>query len=345
MVKYYNILSKSIERLKSRINNKVMKNYQKIFFIILIICLNFTATGYCEEQSGSTQNIPATEAEQDDIFAPVDLDLTDYSQMNKKNKKFELQISKEESPKYVKNTGQAWSEDKLFLYNYYSDESNLRVLPSYGSLNSYLTRELDDNTSVMIGQDGISSINGDTVNFAYANSSYYSSGARLDRQGKYMNYSVGAFNETDTQNQELAAIVSTKPTSILNSKGKFYVEGGVFSNLMNDVNKNTSGMFAQYKNDKWSLGAQLARSEYTQSGYQNSSSAHFLSTYKVNDHLSLKNKIVKNFDIDELQGEIGITYSPLKDTDRLKFELTAANYQSSNIITRQRLKFSTSFKF
>ena len=259
--------------------------------------------------------------------------------------KFELSATKEGKPAYVKNTGQVWDEDMLFRYNFYSDEANLRVLPSYGSLNSYVSQKLDDNTTVMIGQDGISSINGNTVNFAYSNSSYYSSGARIDGRAQNFNYSVGAFTETDTLNQQLAAIVSTKPRSIMNSKGKFYVGGGVFSNLMDDVNKNTTGVFAQYNNDKWSFGTQLARSQYTKSGYDDSNSMHFLTQYKVNDHLSLKNKIVNNFDVDEIQGEIGVVYKPLNDTDRLQFELTAANYQSQNVITRQRLKFTTSFKF
>ena len=283
-------------------------------------------------------------ASDSDMFAPIELDLTDYTYLNKENenKKFELSAEKHGNPDYVKNTGQIWDEDKLFRYMYYSDESNLRVLPSYGSLNSYLTANLDENTTVMIGQDGISSINGDTVNFAYANSSYYSSGARIDGKQKYFNYSVGAFNETDTLNQEMAAIVSTKPVHLFNSKGTFYTGGGVFTNLMDDVNKNTTGVFTQYNNDKFSVGAQLARSSYSKDGYNGSSSAHFLTTYKFNDNLTLKNKIVKNFDIDEIQGEMGVVYSP---TDRLQFELTAANYQSQNIITRQRLKFTTSFKF
>lgn len=307
----------------------------------MLCFLNCNIVSVAEETEMQTN----TQEQTEEMFAPVELDLTDFTQMNKENKKFKLSAEKEGKPSYVKNKGQVWSEDKLFLYNYYGDETNLRVLPSYGSLGSYVTRDLDEKTQVMVGQDGISSINGDTVNFAYANSSYYSSGGRLDREGKFINYSLGAFNETDTQNQELAAIVSTKPKSILNSKGKFYVGGGVFTNLMNNVDKNTSGLFAQYKNDKWSMGAQIASSGYSKSGYNDSNSAHFLTTYKVNNHLSLKNKIVKTFEIDEIQGEMGITYSPLKDTERLQLELTAANYQSQNIITRQRLKFSTSLRF
>ena len=329
-----------------------IKKIKSILYILPLLCSILVSPAFGletvspVEPSVKQDNIEQTTDVSDDMFAPVELDLTDYSYMNdKKNKKFELSATKEGKPAYVQNTGQVWDEDMLFRYNFYSDEANLRVLPSYGSLNSYINQKLDENTTVMVGQDGISSINGNTVNFAYANSSYYSSGARIDGSAQNFNYSVGAFTETDTLNQELAAIVSTKPSSILNSKGKFYVGGGVFSNLMDGVNKNTSGVFAQYNNDKFSFGTQLARSQYTKSGYNDSSSVHFLTQYKVNDHLSLKNKIVKNFDIDELQGEIGIVYKPLEDTDRLQFELTAANYQSQNVITRQRLKFTTSFKF
>ena len=329
-----------------------IKKIKSILYILPLLCSILVSPAFGletvspVEPSVEQDNIEQTTDDSDDMFAPVELDLTDYSYMNdKKNKKFELSATKEGKPAYVQNTGQVWDEDMLFRYNFYSDEANLRVLPSYGSLNSYINQKLDENTTVMVGQDGISSINGNTVNFAYANSSYYSSGARIDGSAQNFNYSVGAFTETDTLNQELAAIVSTKPSSILNSKGKFYVGGGVFSNLMDGVNKNTSGVFAQYNNDKFSFGTQLARSQYTKSGYNDSSSVHFLTQYKVNDHLSLKNKIVKNFDIDELQGEIGIVYKPLEDTDRLQFELTAANYQSQNVITRQRLKFTTSFKF
>ena len=350
MLKYIKLISYSY------VYHLLNMNKIKFLLLIFLFCSTFVNSVFAletatpvemvtPEQNVSVQ-VQETSQQEEEMFAPIDLDLTDYTYMNKqKNKKFELSATKEGEPAYVKNTGQIWDENMLFRYNFYSDEDNLRVLPSYGSLNSYVSQKLDENTNVMIGQDGISSINGDTVNFAYANSSYYSSGARIDGSTSKFNYSLGAFNETDTLNQELAAIVSTKPAGLMNSTGKFYVGGGVFSNLMDDVNKNTAGIFAQYNNDKLSLGAQLARSQYTKSGYDDANSVHFLTQYKVNDHLSLKNKIVKNFDIDELQGEVGIVYKPLSDTDRLQFELTAANYQSQNVITRQRLKFTTSFKF
>lgn len=324
--------------------------------IVLMFIITIMSVPLCKASIDSDETINETETvnihtkktdviKEEEMFAPVDLDLTDYTYMNKENKKFKLSAEKEGKPAYVKNTGQIWDEDMLFRYNFYSDESNLRVLPSYGSLGSYISRDLDENTSVMIGQDGLSSINGDTVNFNYDNYSYYSSGARIDGNQKHFNYSVGAFNHTDTLNQQLAAVISTKPSSILNSKGKFYVGGGVFTNLMNDANLNTTGLFAQYKNNKLALSAQVSNSSYSRSGYNDYNKAHFLTQYKFNDHLSLKNKIVQNFDVNEVQGELGLVLNPLKDTDRLQLEVTAANYQSQNVVTRQRLKFSTSFRF
>ena len=104
-------------------------------------------------------------------------------------------------------------------------------------------------------------------------------------------------------------------------------------------------MMLSYKNNKFSVGAQLSNSSYSKTGYSGYSKAHLLTKYKVNEHLTLKNKIIRNFDNDEVQGEIGIVCNPLRDTDRLQLEVTAANYQSQSVITRQRLKFSTSFKF
>lgn len=283
--------------------------------------------------------------EEDDMFAPVELDLSDYSLEKKQNKKFKLFAEKVPKPSFTKSEGQVWDESKLFRYNFYSNAANLRVLPSYGSLGSYVSRPLDENTTVFVGQDSLTEINGDTVNFSLDNYSYYHSGAKMEGQQKYFNYSVGAFNETDTLNQQLAAVVSTKPKSFLNSKGKFYAGGGVFSTMKSDVNFNTVGLFAQYKNDKLSIGAQISDSSYSKDGYNGYSKAHLLTKYQINEHLSLKNKLVKNFDFEELQGELGVVVNPLKDTDRLELEVTAANYQSQNVITRQRLKFVTSFKF
>lgn len=314
-----------------------MKKIITIFFIFVLFC-----SISVNKAHSATENNSSTE---EDLFAPVELDLTDYTYMNNKNKKFELSVEKEDKPSFVKSTGDVWSEDKIFLQHYYGDEDNLRMLPSYGTIGSYLTKDLDEKTSVVIGQSSVDEINGQTVNFAYDNYSYYAVGSKLNREGENFNYSLGAYNETDTTNQQLAAVISTKPRSILNSKGKFYVGSGVFSTLMSDMNFTTTGAFAQYTNDRFSIGTQISNSSYSKEGYSEYNKAHLLTRFKVNEHLSLKNKIIKNFDVEEIQGEVGLVLNPLKDTDRWELEVTAANYQSQNVVTRQRLKFSTSFRF
>lgn len=310
------------------------------FFIISIPCRVFSLDiqSPSVETSSSIQN-------DEDMFAPIELDLTDYSYMNKQNKKFKLSAEKAGKVSSVKSTGQVWDENMLFRYQFYSDETNLRVLPAYGSLGAFVTTSLDENTTVMVGQDSLTKINGDVINFSYPNYSYYSSGTRISGEHDHLNYSIGAFNETDTLNQQLAAVITTKPTSIKGSDGKFYVGAGVFTNLMKDVNKSSSGVLAQYKGKKLSVGGQLSHISYSKSGYNESNSAHLLTTYRFNEHISLKNKLVKNFDIDELQGEVGLVFNPFKESDRLELEVVATNYQTQNVVTRQRLKFTTSFKF
>lgn len=161
--------------------NIFMRKISVILAILFLFASNPTNPVFCAE-SEDTVSVSTEE----EMFAPVDLDLTDYTHLNKenKNKKFKLSAEKEGKPSYVKNSGQIWDEDMLFRYNFYADSTNLRVLPAYGSLGSYVTRNLDENTTVMVGQDYISEINGDTVNFSYDSYSYYTSGARIRRPRK-----------------------------------------------------------------------------------------------------------------------------------------------------------------
>lgn len=304
--------------------------------LAILITLGLRQPVFCEETAPTVE---------DDMFAPIELDLTDYTHLNKSNKKFKLSAEKEGKPTTTKAEGQIWDEDMLFRYNFYSDDTNLRVLPSYGSLGAYVTRDLDDNTTVSVGQDTLDTINGDKINFAYDNYSYYAVGAKLEHHGEKVNYAVGSYGETDTLNQQVNAIIATKPVSILNSKGKFYAGTGVFTTLMSDMEFTTTGAFVQYNRDKLSVGAQLSNSAYSKSGYGDYSKAHLITKYRLNNHWTFKNRIVNNLATDEVQGELGVVLNPLKDTDRLEFEVTAANYQSQNVVTRQRLKFTTSFKF
>ncbi len=327
-----------------------MKRIIPVISLILVLSSTLTMQPvFCEEiNETETINIETSalpETQEEEMFAPVSLDLTDYSQMNKQNKKFKIKVEKEEKPSYVRATGQVWDSDKLYRYQYYSDERNTRLLPSYGSLNSFITRDLDENTKVMIGQDGIGEVGGIALNFFKMNNSYFSNGARIDGKTKNLNYTVGSYMETDTTNNAIAAAVSTKPTHILNSKGTFSFGGGVFNNIKSAETKTTAGLFGQYNNGRFSLGTQFSQSTFSEGSKPTSNMLHIMPQFNVNKHLTLKTKLVKDMDIDEMQGEIGISIKPLKNVDALSFDVSATNYQSQNIITRQRLKFSTEFRF
>ena len=73
-------------------------------------------------------------------------------------------------------------------------------------------------------------------------------------------------------------------------------------------------------------------------------SVHLLPSLKVNDHLSLTGKLVKNLTTQETQQEIGIRYKPFKSDDSVVFDITGTTYKDASTLVRQRLKFSTSFK-
>ena len=83
-----------------------MKKNAIIIFIALLF-LNLTAIAETSpvklEENKSSIKEQSTE---EDMFAPVDLDLTDYTFLNKKNKRFKLSAEKEAKTTYVKNTNQ-----------------------------------------------------------------------------------------------------------------------------------------------------------------------------------------------------------------------------------------------
>ena len=104
-----------------------MKNVYMKKIITIIIILLLYSNQYIPTLANEIQQIQvvapqpketittAIENNNEDEFAPIDLDLTDYTTLNKKNKRFKLSVEKVTKPQYVKNTNQIWSEDKLFL--------------------------------------------------------------------------------------------------------------------------------------------------------------------------------------------------------------------------------------
>lgn len=340
----YNIKICNIDNYVFLVQNIVMKRMIKIISIFIFFIANTTLPAFSEDFSDSSlQNTPPTQ-EEELMFAPIELDLSDYEPPQKQSaKKLFLRVEKNEKPNDIKATNQIWDTSKLYRYQYFSDTRNLNPISATGVLGSKLQTALDDNTTVTIGQDGLDSYNGYTLNFIYNNGSVYNTGAKISGNEDKFDYSLGVYNQTATQERSYGGIISSKPSHILNSKGTFALGGSVYTNMLNNDTRNTTGLFSQYQLGNFSLGSQISQSSYA-NGANMTNSVHLLPSLKVNDHLSLTGKLVKNLTTQETQQEIGIRYKPFKSDDSVVFDITGTTYKDASTLVRQRLKFSTSFK-
>lgn len=321
-----------------------MKRIIKNIFIFIFLSTNLNLPVSSEDFSDSSlENTPPSK-EEELMFAPIELDLSDYeAPQQEHNKKLFLRVEKNEKPNEIKTTNQIWDNSKIYKYQYFGDQRNLNPISATGVLGSKLETSLDDNTKVIIGQDGLDSYNGYTLNFIYNNGSVYNTGAKISGNEENFDYSIGAYNQTATQERSYGGIISTKPSHILNSKGTFAFGSSVYTNLNNDGTKNTTGLFSQYQLGRFSIGSQISQSSY-ENGANLTNSIHLLPSFKVNDKLSLTGKLVKNMTTQETQQEIGISFKPFKSEDSVVFDITGTTYRDATELVRQRLKFSTSFK-
>lgn len=316
-----------------------------MLFIFLFVFAN-VYPAFCDDFSDEAINETAQEPEKEEelMFAPIDLDLSIPDKTKpQKNKRLLIRVEKNDKPEQIKNTNQIWDGSKIYHYQYYGDMRNLNPISATGVLGSSLTTKIDNDTTVTVGQDGMDSYNGYTLSFIYNNGSVYNSGAKITGSKEKFDYSLGAYTQTATLEKSYGGVISSKPTHILNSKGTFAFGSSLYTNLNNDGTINTAGVFSEYQRGKFALGGQISQSAYS-NGSNMSSSIHILPEYKFNEHISLRSKLVQNMTTQEAQEEIGLSFRPFKSEDSVRFDITGTNYHNNSEITRQRVKFSTSFR-
>ncbi len=281
--------------------------------------------------------------EEELMFAPITLKIEEGEKVQN-IKKFKLRAEVEAKQKPNKLYRQTWDDSKLYRYLFFSDEKNLRPLIAPASLGSYMEVSLDDNTSAFIGQGSLSIYDGSTLSFISKRESDYDVGGKVMGSMGNLNYSVGAYTDTNSLYNSLGGIVSTKPQKIWNSKGDFTFGTALYSNDYFDYNRNTAGFFTKYRQGKFTISGQLAQSTYTNNqDYINS--AHFQTQYKLNDYLAFKSKIIKELNTDYAQDEYALKVTPMGQNETLNFELSASNIYNAQDVTRQRFKFTTNVRF
>ena len=256
---------------------------------------------------------------------------------------FKLEAEKYTDLDNIYTENMIWDTSKNFRNIFYQDYKNQIPMPSI--INSVsLKTNLDDDTTVYVGQVPLSSFGGTTVDFIRSITTTYDYGAKLYRKGEKINISAGAYNSTLQNNISGGAIISSNAINIPHIKGGFVFGGGLYTNETIKGNRNTGGLFAQYSLNRLKLNTQISQNQYsTQEGLE--TGFYIVPEFKLTDSLSLKTRFVKNISLNTNQDEIGLSYKPQKNNPRdFQFEVYATNTNTDKDTTQQRIRFNAQFK-
>lgn len=276
----------------------------------------------------------------------INLDTSDKNSSNNINTSgalFILGAEKVQNINELRAINTFWDQSKNFSNIYYQDMKNISPMPSLVN-SSYLTTNINSQTRAYIGQSALSDFNGTPVYFVSANETTFDNGFKLVSKANNLNISVGAFNSTLFNRLSGGAIVSTNPFTVPKVAGNFVVGGGYYSNELNNDNKKTGGLFAEYRYKRFKLNLQGAESKYASSpGLE--PGVYFTPELKLTDSISLRTRYTKNIAQYTDQGVIGLAYKPVKNNPRdFELSINAANIYTLNTPVSQMFTFSTKFK-
>lgn len=276
----------------------------------------------------------------------ITLDKSSIQQDNELNKSgalFILGAEKVDNVDNVKAVNMFWDQSKNFTYSYYQDSKNISPMQSLFN-SSYLVTNINSETKAYIGQAALSDFDGTSVYFIGVNQTNFDNGFKLLSCAENFNVSVGAFNSTLDNTFSGGAVISTKSFSVPKVAGKFIFGGGYYSNELENNNKNTGGVFAEYRYKKLKLNLQGAKSKYANSGTLDTG-LYFTPEIQLTDSISVRTRFVKNIYQNVDQNQIGIAFKPVKNNPKdFEFSVNAANSYTLNAPTSQIFTFSTRFK-
>lgn len=236
-----------------------------------------------------------------------------------------------------------WDKSNNFRNIYFQDYKNISPMPMLINA-SYLVNSIDSKTKVFVGQSSLSDFNDTPVYFVRANETTFDNGFKIATSTKNLNLSAGSYNSTLNNRLSGGAVVSTNPFKIPKINGSFVVGSGYYSNELDNDNKNTGGLFGEYRYKRLKLNAQAAKSKYANSS-DLETGLYFTPEFQLTDSISIKTRFVKNITQDTNQDEIGLSYKPKKHNSRdFEFEINAANTRSQDSLDKQRVRFTAKFK-
>lgn len=266
----------------------------------------------------------------------------------KKSKGATLQATIEKSYSFraVEAFNAIWDGSDNFRTSFLTVPSMVETAPSIIHAAHYRFRP-DENTSVYWGHASLSSFNDISVGFIGKLESSYDSGMKIETKLGKLNVGAAIYDSLETHNPAGGIVVSSDELKIAKMKGSFVFGGGVYTNEAgNDADStNAVGLFTKYKSGRFSLGAQIAKNQYSSSEGDYGTSVYFYPEYKLTNSLSFKSKIASHLDQNYMQEEIGLTFKPYKNNPNdFSVSLNTVLYNGEGTTNKQRFKLSTEFK-
>lgn len=266
---------------------------------------------------------------------------------NKKSKKvLNATIEKSYSFRSVEAFNTIWDNSDNFRTTFRTTPSLMQTAPSVIHAANYRLRP-DANTAIYWGHSSLSDQDDVSVGFVGRLESSYDSGMKIDTKLGNLNISTGIYESLETNNPAGGVVISSDYMNIKGLKGSIKFGGGFYSNecFDNTSSRNSSGLFAQYKQGKFKLGAQIGETENSDKEGRYDTSLYLIPEYQLSKSISLKSKISSHVSQNYMQQDIGITYKPYKNNpNEVSFSVNASLYNGEGTTNKQRVKFSTEFK-
>lgn len=262
----------------------------------------------------------------------------------KSKKVLNATIEKSYSFRSVEAFNTIWDNSANFRTTFRTTPSLMQTAPSVIHAANYRLRP-DENTAVYWGHASLSSQDDVSVGFIGRLESSYDSGMKIDTKLGNLNVSTGIYESLETHNPAGGVVFSTDYKNL--KKGAVKFGGGFYSNecFDNSSARNSGGLFAQYKQGNFSIGAQIGQTESSSKDGRYNTSLYITPQYKLSKSISITSKIASHVDENYTQEDIGITYKPFKNNpNEVSFSVNASIYNGEGTTNKQRLKFSTEFK-
>ena len=293
-----------------------------------------------------------SEYEEYDVYTEIDEEPENTNEMivlappveNKYQPVLKATVEKIYSFRSIDSFNTIWDNSDNFRTLYRTVPSMMQTAPSIIHAAHYKFKP-DDNTSVDWGHSALSSFDGLSVGFIEKLESDYDSGMKITTKIGKLNISSAIYDSLETNNPAGGMLISTNDFSLGEMKGKIRFGGGIYTNEYGNTNasKNSYGLFTQYKKGRFTLGAQIGKTQFSNENY--GTSIYLYPKIRLTNSLTITSKIANHFEQNYNQEEIGLTYKPARNNPNdFSISINASLYNGEGTKNKQRLKLSTEFK-